>query len=116
MVYLFAPSKGYISQWYRTKQQKTEVAMLVFMLHISNHEEEKERNINHLQEHINWTASRAKKVLKLASQNNMIVIKNNVISLTDKGDKFTQKAISYISDNKNSELEGVKEAFFLFRG
>lgn len=116
MVYLFAPSKGYISQWYRTKQQKTEVAMLVFMLHISNHEEEKERNINHLQEHINWTASRAKKVLKLASQNNMIVIKNNVISLTDKGDKFTQKAISYISDNKNSELEGVKQAFFLFRG
>jgi len=116
MVYLFAPSKGYISQWYRTKQQKTEVAMLVFMLHISNHEEEKERNINHLQEHINWTASRAKKILKLAGKNNMIVIKNNVISLTDKGDKFTQKAISYISDNKNSELEGVKEAFFLFRG
>lgn len=116
MVYLFAPDKGYISQWYKTKQQKTEVTMLVFMLHISNHEEEKERNIHHLEEHINWTKHRAKKVLKLAGQNNMILIENDIVSLTEKGDQFTRKAISYISDNKNSELEGIKQNFFLFRG
>lgn len=116
MVYLFAPDKGYISQWYKTKQQKTEVAMLVFMLHISNHEEEKERNIHHLEEHINWTKHRAKKVLKLAGQNNMILIENDIVSLTKKGTQFTKKAISYISDNKNSELEGIKQNFFLFRG
>jgi manganese/zinc/iron transport system permease protein len=116
MVYLFAPNKGYISQWYKTKQQKTEVAMLVFMLHLANHEEEKERNINHLQEHINWTKQRAKKVLRLAHQNNMIEVKDDVINLTTKGLAFTEKAISYISDNKNSELEGIKQNFFLFRG
>ena len=116
MVYLFAPNKGYISQWYKTKQQKTEVAMLVFMLHLANHEDERERNINHLQEHINWTKQRAKKVLKLASQNNMIEIEDGVINLTVKGLSFTEKAISYISDNKNSELEGIKQNFFLFRG
>ncbi|MDO3694163.1 metal ABC transporter permease [Wenyingzhuangia sp. chi5] len=116
VVYLFAPNKGYISQWYKTKQQKTEVAMLVFMLHLANHEDESERNINHLQEHINWTKQRAKKVLKLASQNNMIEIEDGVINLTVKGLSFTEKAISYISDNKNSELEGIKQNFFLFRG
>ena len=116
VVYLFAPNKGYISQWYKTKQQKTEVAMLVFMLHLANHEDERERNINHLQEHINWTKQRAKKVLKLASQNNMIEIEDGVINLTVKGLSFTEKAISYISDNKNSELEGIKQNFFLFRG
>lgn len=116
MVYLFAPNKGYISQWYKTKQQKNEVAMLVFMLHIANHEDEKERNINHLQEHINWTKHRARKVLKLANQNNMILVDKNIVSLTAKGVDFTNKAISYISDNKNSELEGVKQNFFLFRG
>ncbi len=116
LVYLFAPNKGYISQWYKTKQQKTEVAMLVFMLHISNHEEEKERNINHLQEHINWSSQLARKVLKLANQNNMILIKQDIVSLTNKGQEFTDKAISYISDNKNSELEDVKQNFFLFRG
>ncbi|GGF65257.1 metal ABC transporter permease [Wenyingzhuangia marina] len=116
MVYLFAPNKGYISQWYKTKQQKTEVAMLVFMLHLANHEDERERNINHLQEHINWSKQRAKKVLRLAYQNNMIEVKDEVINLTEKGLAFTEKAISYISDNKNSELEGIKQNFFLFRG
>jgi len=116
VVYLFAPDKGYISQWYKIKQQKTEVAMLVFMLHIANHEERKERNVNHLQEHINWTSQRAKKVLKLASQNNMITIENDIVNLTAKGIEFTDKAVSYISDNKNSELEGIKQNFFLFRG
>ena len=116
MVYLFAPNKGYISQWYKTKQQKTEVAMLVFMLHLANHEDERERNINHLQEHINWSKQRAKKVLRLAHQNNMIEVKDEVINLTEKGLAFTEKAISYISDNKNSELEGIKQNFFLFRG
>ncbi|MGY5355151.1 metal ABC transporter permease [Wenyingzhuangia sp. IMCC45467] len=116
LVYLFAPNKGYFSQWYKTKQQRTEVALLVFMLHIANHDEEKERNINHLQEHINWTKQRAKKVLKLASQNNMIEIENGIVNLTNKGLQFTEKAVSYISDNKNSELEGVKQNFFLFRG
>ncbi|MGY5352027.1 metal ABC transporter permease [Wenyingzhuangia sp. IMCC45533] len=115
-VYLFAPNKGYISQWYKTKQQKTEVAMLVFMLHLANHEEEKERNINHLQEHINWNSQLAKKVLKLAFQNNMIVQQSEILSLTTKGADFTNKALSYISDNKNSELEGIKQNFFLFRG
>lgn len=117
VVYLFAPNKGYISQWYRTKQQKTEVAMLVFMLHLANHqEEENERNIDHLQEHINWTKQRAKKVLKLANQNNMIAINSRIINLTPKGLSFTQQAVTYISENKNSELEGIKNDFFLFRG
>lgn len=115
-VYLFAPNRGYLSQWYKEKQQKTEVALLVFLLHLANHEEEKERNINHLQEHINWSAQRARKVLKLANQNNMIEVNNDIISLTQKGADFTQQAISYISDNKNSELEGMKQNFFLFRG
>ncbi len=116
IIYLTAPGKGYFSQWYKEKQQKTEVALLVFLLHLANHDEEQERNINHLQEHINWGAQRAKKVLKLANQNNMIAIENDIISLTNKGLDFTKQAIAYISDNKNSELEGVKQRFFLFRG
>lgn len=116
IIYLTAPGKGYFSQWYKEKQQKTEVALLVFLLHLANHDEEQERNINHLQEHINWSAQRAKKVLKLANQNNMIAIENDIISLTNKGLDFTKQAIAYISDNKNSELEGVKQRFFLFRG
>ncbi|WP_116523818.1 metal ABC transporter permease [Seonamhaeicola aphaedonensis] len=116
LVYLFAPNKGIIAVLYREKQQRTEVSLLTFLLHLKNHTEERERNVNHLNEHINWQKVRSKTVLDLAFKNNMIVIKNKIVSLTDKGDAFTTKAIDYIITNKDTQIEYMKDDFFLFRG
>ncbi len=116
LTYLFAPSKGLFSVLYRQKQQRKEVMLLTFLLHIQNHSEEEERHVNHLNEHINWQEVRAKSVLDLASKNNMIIIQNGVINLTEKGQTFTSKAIQYITDNERSEIEGMKDELFLFRG
>lgn len=115
-VYLFAPSKGVIAVLYREKQQRTEVSLLTFLLHLKNHEETEERHVNHLQEHINWQKVRAKTVLELALKNNMIVVEKNIVSLTEKGNTFTTKAIDYIITNKDSQIEDMKDDFFLFRG
>ena len=115
-VYLFAPKKGLISVLYRNKQQQTEVSLLTFLLHLNNHKEVEERHINHLNEHINWRKVRSKSVLDLALKNNMITIENQIISLTPKGKNFTDKAIDYIITNDDSEIESIKEDFFLFRG
>jgi len=98
------------------KRKKKEVLLLVFLLHLSNHTEEEERHVNHLREHINWHKVRAKAVLELALKNNMIVINNNVVSLTEKGNTFTSKAINYIITNEDTQIEDMKEDFFLFRG
>ena len=46
----------------------------------------------------------------------MISVDNEVISLTEKGYNFTTGALEYITMNKTSELENIKEDFFLFRG
>ncbi|WGD35672.1 metal ABC transporter permease [Olleya sp. YS] len=116
LVYLFAPSKGVIAVMYREKQQRTEVSLLTFLLHLKNHNEVEERHVNHLREHINWQKVRAKTVLELAQKNNMIVIDNNVVSLTEKGDTFTSKAIDYIITNEDAQIEDMKDDFFLFRG
>jgi len=116
LVYLFAPSKGVIAVLYREKQQRTEVSLLTFLLHLKNHSEERERHVNHLQEHINWQKVRAKTVLDLALKNNMINIENNIVSLTKKGDEFTTLAIDYIITNEDSQIEDMKDDFFLFRG
>lgn len=116
MVYLFAPSKGIIAVLYREKQQRTEVSLLTFLLHLKNHDEENERHVNHLNEHINWQKVRSKTVLDLALKNNMININNNIVSLTTKGDEFTTQAIDYIMTNEDSQIEDMKEDFFLFRG
>ena len=115
-VYLFAPRKGLIAVLYRQKQQRTEVSLLTFLLHLNNHSEENERHINHLQEHINWQQVRSKTVLTLALKNNMIEINNDVVSLTEKGNEFTDLAIEYIVTNKDDKIEHMKDDFFLFRG
>jgi manganese/zinc/iron transport system permease protein len=116
IVYLFAPKRGLISVLYRNKQQQIEVSLLTFLLHLNNHQEISERHINHLNEHINWRRVRSKSVLDLALKNNMITIDKNIISLTNKGKNFTDKAIDYIITNDHSKIESIKEDFFLFRG
>ncbi len=116
VVYLFAPNKGLISVMYREKQQRTEVSLLTFLLHLKNHSEESERHVNHLNEHINWQKVRSKVVLDLALKNNMIHIDNDIVSLTEKGDTFTSQAIDYIITNEDAQIEHMKDDFFLFRG
>ena len=116
VVYLFAPSKGIIAVMYREKQQRTEVSLLTFLLHLKNHDEDRERHVNHLNEHINWQKVRSKTVLDLALKNNMILIDNNIVSLTAKGDEFTTQAIDYIITNEDAQIEDMKDDFFLFRG
>lgn len=116
IVYLFAPSKGIIAVLYKEKQQRTEVSLITFLLHLKNHSEKKERHVYHLREHINWQRVRAKTVLELALKNNMIVIDNNIVSLTEKGDAFTTQAIDYIITNEDAQIEDMKDDFFLFRG
>ena len=115
-VYLFAPKKGVIAVMYREKQQRTEVSLLTFLLHLKNHTEEEERHVNHLNEHINWQKVRSKTVLELAIKNNMISIENNIVSLTEKGNDFTSQAIDYIITNEDAQIEHMKDDFFLFRG
>ena len=116
LVYLFAPSKGLIAVMYREKQQRIEVSLLTFLLHLKNHDEERERHVNHLNEHINWQKVRSKTVLDLALKNNMISIDQKIVSLTNKGVEFTTQAINYIITNEDALIEEMKDEFFLFRG
>ena len=116
IVYLTAPTKGLISVILMQKQQKKEVMLLTFMLHLNNHAEVSERHINHLNEHINWHKLKSKEILNLALKNNLIIIDNDIVSLTQKGQEFTDLAIDYIITNTDEKIEHMKEDFFLFRG
>ena len=116
MVFLFAPSTGMISVAYKQQRQKIEVLLLTFLLHLKNHKDVRERHVNHLGEHINWQKSQAKSVLELALKNNMIIIDSNIVSLTEKGNVFTENAINYITDHSEEAIEEMKKEFFLFRG
>ncbi|WP_394906696.1 metal ABC transporter permease [uncultured Mesonia sp.] len=116
LVFLFAPKQGVISAIFKEKQQRKEVSLLVFLLHLQNHEDPRERHVNHLQEHINWHRIQAKTVVDLAQKNNLIEIENQVINLSEKGLQFTEEALKYITTNKPTAIEDLKNKFFLFRG
>ena len=116
MVYLFAPKKGLISVLYRQRQQRIEVSLITFLLHLNRHDEESERHINHLREHINWHEVRARSVLNLALKNNLVEVKDDIVFLTEKGLTFSEKSLQYILDNREEKIEPMKEDFFLFRG
>lgn len=115
LVYLFAPQRGVISVLYKEKKQRIEVSLLVFLLHLQNHQELEERHVNHLEEHINWQKIQAKTVLDLALKNNLIQISDSIVSLTDKGEEFTEEALKFITTNKETAIEDLKKRFFLFR-
>lgn len=116
LIYLLAPKKGLISVLYRQKRQRIEVSLITFLLHLNRHDEESERHINHLREHIDWHELKARKVLDLALKNNLIEIDSDIITLTEKGLTFTEKSLAYIIENKDEKIEPMKEDFFLFRG
>ena len=116
IVYLFAPSKGLFAVLYREKQQRVEVSLITFILHLKNHHELEERHVNHLSEHINWQKVRSRTVLNLGLKNNLFIIQNGIVSLTEKGNEFTTRAIDYIITNEDSKIEDMKNDFFLFRG
>lgn len=116
LVFLFASKKGLLAVLYRQKQQRTEVSLITFLLHLNNHTEKSERHLNHLYEHINWQKIRAKTVVDLAMKNNMVTIDNKVVSLTSKGKNFTNLALEYIITNKDEKIDHMKDDFFLFRG
>ena len=116
LVYLFAPKQGVLSGLFKERQQRKEVSLLVFLLHLQNHQEVGERHVNHLREHINWQKVQAKTVLDLAKKNNLVVVAENIVSLTEKGQEFTDEALRYITTNKETAIEELKERYFLFRG
>lgn len=116
IVFLFAPGTGMVSVGYKQSRQKVEVLLLTFLLHLKNHTETKERHVNHLGEHINWRKQQAKAVLELALKNNMIIVENNIVTLTEKGNVFAENAINYITDHSEEAIEEMKKEFFLFRG
>lgn len=88
LTYLFSPLHGRITQQLRRRKQIEDISLITFLLHIYNHEDKEEKRVSHLQEHINWSAEKADKVLRLAEKEGFILIQNETIALTQTGEKY----------------------------
>lgn len=95
LVYFFSPIDGRITRAFRRKNQKDEISLVTLLIHIQSHEEKGEKSIQHLQEHIDWSEQKAKKILNLAQSEHLIRTKNGQIFITEKGEVFSKKKIDY---------------------
>lgn len=116
MVYLFAPNKGLLANMTRAHQQKNEVMLLTFLLHLHQHTEPQERSVQHLNYHFKWNHKQAKKIIKLAEDNGLIHVRHPIVNLTEKGKKFNEEALRFILNNQSEKVENMKKDFLLFRG
>lgn len=98
IVYLFAPIEGRITRKMRHHHQRQEISILTLLIHLQSHEEKSEKNISHLQEHINWSSDKAGKILKVATQKGLIEIIQEQIHLTDKGMNYAMNRTQHYLD------------------
>ena len=96
VVFLIAPSNGYISNKIRRKHQRKEFAELTVLFHLFNHEDDEdelyESGIDSIDAHLNWSRSKIDKVVEALELQNLITIEQKLIKLTPVG---REKSIAY---------------------
>ena len=97
IVYLFSPLEGRFTKKVRHRNQGQEISLLTLLIHIQSHKELSEKSVRHLQEHINWTAEKAERILKLATRKEYVYVQEGVIHITPQGQTFSgQKVYEYL--------------------
>lgn len=90
LVYLISPLEGRFTKKIRHKRKRQEISLLTLLIHLQSHEENSEKSVSHLQEHINWDEIKANRVLKMAINKSFVEVKEGVIYITDMGHNFTK--------------------------
>jgi len=93
---LAAPERGLIAQWRRGRRQRRAFAEQVLVIHLRQHEDTpaapRECRIDHLQEHLDWDADRAERVVTRAVRRGTVRRQNGHLRLTDEGRALAQDA------------------------
>ena len=95
--FLFAPHRGIVAVMRRRVRQRWTFAQKMLTIHLLHHEgrpeAEHESRIEHLQEHLQWSADFAGRVVRQSIQNNLVVRTNGHLALTEAGRLLAREAI-----------------------
>ena len=99
LVFIFSPNKGLFSNFILKLNQKKSFADLTLLMHIYNHQNHKdvyeENGIKTIATHLNWKQNKLNASIKRLINQDNIIIKQEIITLTTKGNKL----IEYNIDN-----------------
>ncbi|MEM7009625.1 MAG: metal ABC transporter permease, partial [Thermodesulfobacteriota bacterium] len=97
VVFLFAPERGIIAIAKRRSEQRWEFAGKMLAIHLLNHEgtqdEENESQIEHLEQHLKWKQSFARRVVNYSVNNGFLIIDNGRLVLTNTGREYAKESI-----------------------
>ena len=120
MVFLVGPRRGIVSVMKRKYRQKYEFAQMTLVMHIENHsgvnDDISERKKSHLKDHFGWDGKFIDQVSKLATQNGLVQLQDNVFTITTKGNKFVEAANSLITAKYHPGFESLRKEFTIFSG
>ncbi len=96
LVVLGAPERGLLAQWRRQRRQKWRFAEEMLTIHLRQHEHTpaaaRECRVDHLQEHLNWDPSFARRVVERAVSHGAVRRENGRLRLTNEGREVAQDA------------------------
>lgn len=96
IAFVAAPQRGLLAQWQRRRRQRWQFAEQMLAIHLRHHENTpaaaRECRIEHLQEHLNWDADYAERVVRHALANNTVQRTQDHLILTDEGRTLAQEA------------------------
>ena len=97
LTFLLAPERGIIAIARRRVQQRWEFAQTMLTIHLFNHEgvpdAERERHIEHLDEHLRWNTSFAGRVVRYAERQGSICCRDGALFLTEHGRQIAREAL-----------------------
>ena len=99
IVYIFAPQRGLLTLFRRRISQKWNFAQAMLTIHIANHENSPEAEIEcrvqHLSEHLQWPPEFARQVVQKSIRKELIVRQDDLLKLTDDGRLLAAKSIMH---------------------
>jgi len=99
-VLLVEPKKGIITSIYKRKKQKESFEFIAFIFHVYNHvEQQHEINMDYIGKELNWSNEKLNKQVQFGLKQKYILIKNNMIYLTNIGKTFYQLKVEELSIN-----------------
>jgi len=95
--FLSAPGRGLVAVRLRQARQRIEFARTMLAVHLYHHEglpeADRENRVEHLQEHLRWSADFADRVLAVALRDGLVSLYDGTMSLTDTGREHARGAM-----------------------
>lgn len=102
VVLIFAPERGLISITKRKRRQKQEFVEYALLIHVCNHEDKGDADVENaletITEHLNWNEEQLNRVLKPLRDRDQLVVIDNVLKSTPKGRNDQEAFIHYIKN------------------